>query len=332
MARIVLGIGTSHSPILTLPGEQWQHRAAADLANPRLSLSDGRFLNYQQLVEERGEPYSKVATHENFTRIASRCQSHLDRLADAIAQMQPDVMVIVGDDQSELYSPGNMPAVAVFWGETVLTHRFDGELPDWMRTVAEGYGMDQTHRFAGAPEFARQLIEGLVSEHVDVAICKDVPDPERAGFGHAFGYPVERLFRNKVIPIVPLMLNTYYPPNVLPASRCFDIGRALRRAVENVREDLRVAVLGSGGLSHFVVDEELDLRILNHLEGDSAQVLREVPRCALNEGSSEILNWILTAGAVSHLPLVWKAYEPVQRTPAGTGIGLGFAVWSEMSQ
>src|SRR3546814_1939749 len=57
-------------------------------------------------------------------------------------------------------------------------------------------------------------------------VCKDVPDPDVAGFGHAFGFPIKRLFGRRAIPVVPLMLNTYFPPNVLSSRRCFDIGRS----------------------------------------------------------------------------------------------------------
>lgn len=329
MARIVLGVGTSHSPILTLESKDWHQRAKADFANPGLSLIDGRRVTYPELVAERGEHYADVATPEIFHQIAARCQASLDRIADEIEAARPDVVVIIGDDQNELYTPGNMPAIAVFWGEQVVTHNFDDEIPDWMKTVAEGYGMDETHYFPGHPGFARTLIEALIDRDVDLAICKDVPDPEKAGFGHAFGFPVERLFKGREIPIVPILLNTYYPPNVLSASRCVDVGRALRQAIEAAPQDLRVIVLASGGLSHFVVEEELDRYVLDNLDGGLVENLRTVTRPSLAEGSSEILNWIMTAGAVSHMPLRWTAYEACRRTPAGTGIGLGFAVWGE---
>jgi hypothetical protein len=162
---------------------------------------------------------------------------------------------------------------------------------------------------------------------VDLGVANAVPDPDKAGFGHAFGFPAERLFGGKEIPMVPVMLNTYYPPNVLSPARCHDIGRKLRAAIEASPEDLRVAVLASGGLSHFVVEDEIDRQLLEGLADPEGAALRALPREALLEGSSEILNWILTAGAVSHLPLAWSAYEPIRRTPAGTGIGCGFAIW-----
>ena len=129
--------------------------------------------------------------------------------------------------------------------------------------------------------------------------------------------------------MIPVMLNTYYPPNVMTPARCHDIGRKLRAVIEAAPDDLRVAVLASGGLSHFVVEEAIDQQLLDGLADPEGKALRTLPREALLEGSSEILNWVLTAGAVSHLPLAWVEYEPIHRTPAGTGIGCGFAVWQE---
>lgn len=329
MAKIVLGIGTSHSPMLTLEGQDWHNRALADRANKRLSLADGSLVDYETLVSLRGEPYAADATPEAFRIISDRCQAHLDRLADAIAAAKPDVIVIVGDDQNELYTPGNTPAIAVYFGADIKTHSFDDEIPDWMKTVAIGYGMDETHTYPGHPELARAVIVGLIDRDVDMGVADAVPDPDKAGFGHAFGFPAERLFGGREIPMVPLMLNTYFPPNVLSPARCHAIGLKLRETIEAIPSDLRVAVLASGGLSHFVVEEDIDRQLLDGLSDPDGVAMRSLPREALLEGSSEILNWILTAGAVSHLPLAWSEYEPIRRTPAGTGIGCAFAVWQE---
>lgn len=328
MAKIVLGIGTSHSPVLTLDGTEWHHRAAADFSNPALTLSDGRTMDYPSLAAEFGEAHAAEAVPEKFVEIAARCEIYLDRLKDAIAKTRPDVVVIVGDDQSELYEPGNMPAIGLFWGDEVITHAYDDEIPAWMQTVAKGYGMDATHAYPGHPAFARELIESLMDNGVDLAVCNEVPDPTKAGFGHAFGFPVERLFDGREIPIIPILLNTYYPPNVVSAKRCYEIGEALGRAIEQSSSDLRVCVLASGGLSHFVVDEELDRLVIDNLGAEGADKLASIPREALRAGSSEILNWIMTAGAVSTLPLQWVEYEAIRRTPAGTGIGVAFAVWA----
>jgi hypothetical protein len=327
MARIVLGIGTSHTPLLSLAPSAWHNRAKADYENPALTLADGRSVSYRQLVALRGEPYANVVTPEVFATLADRCQKHLDHLAAEIAQARPDLVVIVGDDQAELYSPGNMPAFAVFCGDEIATHAYRDPLPAWRRPVAEAYAMDKVHRFPASADFARRIVESLIDQSIDVTIATDVPEPEKFGFGHAFGFPIKRLFGGRTIPVLPVMLNTYFPPNVPTSARCVEIGRALRAAIEDTPDELNVAVLASGGLSHFVVEEELDRMVIDNLGQPDGGALGSIPRAALLQGSSEILNWVVVAGAVLCLPLRYAAYEPLRRTPAGTGVGAAFAVW-----
>ena len=327
MARIVLGIGTSHTPLLSLDPSAWHNRARADYDNPNLTLADGRSVSYGELVALRGEPYAGVATPEVFATLADRCRKHLDHLAAEIAQARPDIVVIVGDDQAELYSPGNIPAFAVFCGDEIATHAYGGTLPDWRRPVAEAYAMDKVHRFPASAGFARRIVESLIDQSIDVAIATEVPEPEKFGFGHAFGFPIKRLFGGRSIPVLPVMLNTYFPPNVPSAARCLEIGRALRTAIEAVPDALNVAILASGGLSHFVVEEELDRMVIDNLGQPDGGALGSIPRHALLQGSSEILNWVVAAAAVSRLTLRYAAYEPLRRTPAGTGVGAAFAVW-----
>lgn len=331
MARIVLGIGSSHTPLLTLPAEEWAHRAAADYANPQLNLSDGRLVTYGELQAEVGDRYEHAVSVEALRRKAELSQAALERLADALEAAAPDVVVIVGDDQEELFSAANQPAIAVFYGDEVATSDKFGadELPDWMRTVGEGYMMDEVHVLPGAPQLALDVIQGLLDRNVDVAASARVEDASKAGFGHAYGFIVNRLFRGRRIPVLPVLLNTYYPPNVPSASRCHDIGRALKAALEASPADLRVAIIASGGLSHFVVDEALDRQVIEGLRAGGGETLRGIPRGALNSGSSEILNWVLAAGALEGLPLSWCEYQPIYRTPAGTGIGVAFAVWGD---
>jgi hypothetical protein len=56
------------------------------------------------------------------------------------------------------------------------------------------------------------LIRGLIARDVDVGSARIVRDPETRGFGHAYGFIVDRLFRGRSIPMIPLLLNTYFPP------------------------------------------------------------------------------------------------------------------------
>jgi OH-DDVA oxygenase/3-O-methylgallate 3,4-dioxygenase len=88
-----------------------------------------------------------------------------------------------------------------------------------------------------------------------------------------------------------------------------------------------VAVIASGGLTHFVIDEELDRGVLGAIADGDAAALGAVPRGKLRSGNSEILNWITAAGALEGLKATVVDYVPGYRTPAGTGTGMGFARW-----
>lgn len=330
MAKIVLGIGTSHTPMLNLTSQQWQHRAEVDYANLKLNLSDGRFVSYPQLLAERGPRYRDEVVLKVLEEKERACQAALDKLGDALALADPDLVIIVGDDQAELFSPDNQPAFAVFHGEEIVTYqgKYAQGGPEWMRQVGRGYLMDDVYRLPGQPKLAMQLIEGLMDQDVDVSCVASVKEPSKAGFGHAYGFIIKRLFRRS-IPVVPVLLNTYFPPNVPTAARCYDVGSKMRAVVEAIPGDQRIAVIASGGLSHFVVDEAEDLKVMQALHDKDAQTLRSIPRQALKSGSSETLNWILTAGAVENLPLRFSQYQPLYRTEAGTGVGAAFCVWSD---
>lgn len=329
MANIVLGIGTSHTPLLTLTAEQWQHRAAADYANKELNMSDGRLLTYAQVLAELGPRAANVISPEILNAKERACSDALDRLGEELEKAAPDVVIIVGDDQRELFTAANQPAMAIFHGEEIITSDKygDEESADWVKDMGRGYMMDEAHVVPGSPALALEIIRGLMDENFDIATCSRVDDPKKAAFGHAYGFIIKRLFRGRTIPVVPVLLNTYYGPNVPTAARCHDLGQALRRVVEASPSKLRVAMVASGGLSHFVVDEVLDKVVTDALASGNHEALRAISRGALNSGSSEILNWIVVAGAVQTLPLRWQEYQPLYRTPAGTGVGAGFAVW-----
>jgi hypothetical protein len=201
-------------------------------------------------------------------------------------------------------------------------------MPSFMPTMLKTYAMDEPHKFPAMAGFARELIERFIDHDIDIGAAAQIEDPYKSGFGHGVGFVVTRIFRGKTIPVIPLLLNTYYPPNAPRASRCHDIGRVLRKCIEESKEKVRVAVMASGGLSHFTVDEELDRRVLEGFQSGKSELLRSLPAHALNSGSSEIRNWIAVAGAVEGMANRWLEYQPLYRTPAGTGIGAAFGIWS----
>ena len=82
---------------------------------------------------------------------------------------------------------------------------------------------------------------------------------------------------NKVIPNVPIMVNTYYPPNAPTAKRSYKFGQALRKAIESWDATKRVAIIASGGLSHTVIEEDLDQRIIDGLKHNDVEKLTDYP-------------------------------------------------------
>ena len=170
---------------------------------------------------------------------------------------------------------------------------------------------------------ALHLIGELVDREFDIASSNGLAPGH--GEGHAHAFVRKRLMEDQDLPVVPVFLNTYYPPN---QRRCWRLGQAIREAVESYPGDARIGIVGSGGLSHFVVDEELDRGVIDALARKDGEALRSLPRKKLNSGSSEIRMWISVGGAVEHLDMAWSHYVPGYRTPAGSGTGLGFAYWS----
>ena len=315
--------------MLNLTAAQWKHRADIDFANKKLHLSNGTRLTYPELLALRGPQYQEAVEMDIMEEKERASQAALDRLADALERARPDVVVIVGDDQAELFTAENQPSFAIFHGSEIATTMGKygrGVVPDWMTQIGRGYLMDGVYKAPAAADFATYLIEDLVQQEVDVAAVSAVNDPQKAGFGHAYGFIIKRLFRQS-IPVVPIMLNTYFAPNVPTANRCYEIGRRLRKAILEHPSELRVAVVASGGLSHFVVEEDFDHKILNALKSKDEQALRSIPPNALRSGTSETLNWILAAGTVDFLPLQSVEYFPLHRTEAGTGVGAAFCIW-----
>jgi 3-O-methylgallate 3,4-dioxygenase len=175
-------------------------------------------------------------------------------------------------------------------------------------------------------KLALHFIEGLLDDF-DVCALKGLTGDQFEG--HAYSY-IHRTYmqKKKQLPIVPVFLNTYYPPNPIPPRRCVKLGEALGKLIASYPENLRVGLLASGGLSHFVVDEELDRGILDAIKRKDTEWLGARDPKRLQAGSSECRSWITVAAAATSLDLAWSDYVPAYRTPAATGTGLAFARWA----
>lgn len=333
MAQLVIGIGTSHTPMLVSDSALWEKRARDDVRMPNLYDNTGQLRTYHELAEQVQNRYAGVATLENFNARAAEAQAALDQLAADLAAAEVDVVIVVGDDQLELFNYANMPAFAMFYGEKLLTHHIEEEEypgmdSEFLEAMRKGYRMDGRYELSGQPEFARELIGYLMKAGIDIAASGEVEKEGSAGFGHAYGFIYERLMLDKKIPMIPIMVNAFYPPNQPTPARCYEVGRAIRAGIEASQADLRVAIVASGGLSHFVTNEQLDHTIFGALKEGDSETLKQIPEILLNSGSGEIRNWLTVAGAVEGMELAWYKYLPVYRSAAGTGVGMGFARWS----
>jgi hypothetical protein len=327
MANLVGAVGTSHSPMLLTNPRLWQQRAAQDLTNPELFDNAGRHVSYDELAAASAGRFRDQLGEDLLEERYRRCESSMDRLSADIAALAPDVLVVVGDDQEEVFDSTNQPPMAVFWGADWETEIMQG-VPDneFFELVKAGYAMDTRHTFKGAPDLGLAVITGLVQAGFDVASVAATPPGK--GFGHAYGFIIERLLGDRVIPVLPVLLNTYFPPNQPTPSRCYDFGAGLGRAIADAPGDERVVLVASGGLSHFVPDETLDRGVLDAIARKDAGYLRAVPPQLLNAGSSEIRNWIAVAGAMGDRDVLWSEYVPCYRTEAGTGCAMGFLRWA----
>lgn len=327
MAKLVLGIGTSHTPMLNTPAEDWPRFIERDTQRTNLLDTDGKPTNYEaQLKRAPADIDAQIAPERMRARHAS-VGAAMSRLGDHLREARLDCLIVVGDDQEELYHSENMPGILVYYGDTIRNVPMAPVAnPTWGWKASARWHEEKVPReYPVDARLARHLIDALIEEEFDLAASDRVPEGD--GEGHAIGFVHKRIMKD-VVPVVPVCINTYYPPNQPTPRRCYRLGQAIRRAVESYPRDIRVGVAASGGLSHFVVDEALDRGLFDLLRKKDGAAIEALPREKLNSGSSEIRNWICVAGAIEHLALEWWHYEPGYRTPAGTGTGLGFALWS----
>jgi 3-O-methylgallate 3,4-dioxygenase len=329
MASLVAAFGTSHSPALNSPLEDIAGHVRRDEQFQHHLDREGRRTTYSQLVRDAAPSMAREIEPARLAARIATCGTHIQKLQAAIQAARLDALVVVGDDQREQYFEDNMPAFLLYCGETIRNMPLatgDDSPPYWRRARAQYHEAELARDYPVAAALARHMVEDLVASNFDVSYSGAL-NRER-GEGHAFGFVHRRLLGSDPLPIVPVVVNTYYPPNQPRPARCYRFGQALGAAIESWPEEQRVGVIASGGLSHFTVDEELDRSLLQAMRDRNEEVLTGISTAKLNNGSSEIRNWIVAAGAAENLETRWQEYVPLYRSPAGTGCGMAFAVWS----
>jgi len=332
MAKIVLGLGSSHTPMLLASDETLPRFLETDQKIKHRD-KEGRPATYTELLEKADPKMAAMVAPAELVARQNKVRAAMAHLSKTLSGANLDALIVMSDDQDEAYLEDARPTFAVYYGETILNSneqhaQYRQRFPEWYVKNRQAFFEETKPReYPVDAKLALHLIDHLMEHGFDPASSKCMRKGE--GEGHGMAYVHRRLMDGKKpIPIVPVFLNTYFPPNQPRPRRCYELGQAICRAVESYPADARVGVIASGGLSHFLVDEDFDRAILKACTDKDAKFLQNLPRNKLHSGSSEILNWVGVAGAVEHLDLEWFEYVPGYRTPAGTGTGLSFATWA----
>ena len=331
MAQLVLGLGSSHTAQLQIPWNSWHLGGEKDMVDPRF--------DYPGLLNKARPGLELEVTPAKFRERYETCRQGMTTITEALKRIAPDVIVILGDDQQEQFHDDNMPMLCIYHGESLPVAqrrrrqangsagqpRSDVEnMSPQRRWLSAQQLVDMAPEYPGERDLANHLLRFLVREEFDVARSNKLKAD--VGLGHAFTY-LYQLGLECDIPVVPFMVNTYHPPNQPTPKRCYALGRALRWAIEAWDPSKRVAILASGGLSHQVIDEEVDEMTVEGLKEKNPEILFRLPEERLVVGTSEIRNWVIAAGATEAMDLGYFEYIPCYRSLAGTGCAMGFAIW-----
>lgn len=215
----------------------------------------------------------------------------LNSFGQVLEEVDAEALIVIGTDHLE-----------AFWLEAV---------PTFLLFVGDHAEATYTTQTASVPvhtELARGLLEGCVAQGFDLAYSQE------AKLGHAFLTPFEHVRRDLSIPVVPLLVNVYLPPLPTPR-RCFALGQAMRAVID--RRPERVAVLASGGMSHFPGTSkyyepnfEFDRWVIQEIERGNWDDLLDLTPVQLDEvGEGELLTWFVMLGMVGKLSGTLRSYQ-----------------------
>ena len=229
-----------------------------------------------------------------------------------LRDVRPDVVVAFYNDHGLNYFLDTLPTFGI------------GAAPEY-RNADEGWGIPTLAPIAGDPDLSWHIVEGLVADEFDVTTC------QRMFVDHAVSLPFALLWPDAdpwPVKLVPITINTLQYPFPSPA-RCYKLGQAVGRAIASYDEDLRVVVLGTGGLSHQLdgsragyINKPFDLMCMEKLVDEPEALARYSALDLVREAGAqgfELVNWIAARGALSGaVSLVHSNYHiPISNTAAG---------------
>jgi aromatic ring-opening dioxygenase catalytic subunit (LigB family) len=235
-----------------------------------------------------------------------------DRLRSALEASHPDVLIVVAAEHFANFFMDNMPAFCMGMSDTYVGPIED---PQWL-------GIPRVE-IPGNAALSLKLIESVMKD-IDLAYAQEWK------FDHGIMVPLHFLTPEYNLPIIPVNINCQGPP-LTPLTRCYDFGRALRRACEERAE--RIAIIGTGGISHWPatpdsgkINEQWDREFLNHFVNNRRDDLvaytdEEIYREA-GQGGFEIRTFVAIAGATEHSRGEIWYYEPIPIFAVGATIAV----------
>jgi protocatechuate 4,5-dioxygenase beta chain len=227
---------------------------------------------------------------------------------------KPDVAVVVYNDHGLNFFLDKMPTFSI------------GAAREYAN-ADEGWGLSTVPPFAGMPELSWYLIEELFGEDFDLVTCQEML------VDHGFVIPMQLLWTDRLkgecpVKVIPVCINTVQHPLPKPA-RCLKLGRAIGRALASYPEDLKVVVLGTGGLSHQLdgeragfINKDFDLwcmdRIISDPDAIAEYSIHDLVRLSGAQGV-ELVNWLVMRGALGDkVELRHENYHiPISNTASG---------------
>jgi aromatic ring-opening dioxygenase catalytic subunit (LigB family) len=234
-------------------------------------------------------------------------------LGRRIAAARIDVLIAVSPDHWSNFFLDNVPTICIGVGEVN-----DGPPEPWMKAFP--------HReMPGHAGLGMHIVETALEQGFEPSFS------HRLKMDHGICIPLWRMELAKLPRVVPIFLNSIETP--MPTlKRCYQWGTLLRKAIESYREPLRVAILGTGGLSHSIgertmgaIHEDFDHETIRRFGGAPEELIRflEEGLPTRGNGSEEVRNWLVAHGAAGG-----RGFELVDYVPAPKVIvGCGFASW-----
>ncbi len=233
---------------------------------------------------------------------------------DWMAEHQPDVAVIVYNDHANAVGLEMVPTFAI-------------GTADSYRVADEGFGRRQVPDVVGHPELSLHLVEELVDEGFDLTVCQELD------VDHGLTVPLSTFCPDPgdawPCAVVPILVNVLQYPQPT-AARCYALGQALGRAIASYPEDLKVAVFGTGGMSHQLsgtragyINPRFDAMFLEAIQHDpeklAALTREEYIEQAGSEGI-ELIMWLVMRGAME--PEITKVHSTYHVPASNTAAAL----------